>query len=335
MIRPLDRVPSIKVKLGLVVVLSLSLTLVAFAVSIKSGLQLRYTLPMGLVLSLLIVQVLARGMTSPLREMAAAATAMAAGDYGRRVTATSRDEVGALAVAFNRMADELAAVDAQRRRLVADVSHELRTPLTALQALLENLADGVATPDPATLETAVAQTQRLGRLVAQLLDLSRLEAGQLPLHRERIPLGPFLDGVLRETATSAGQRSVTLTADVDPPTLDADVDPERLHQVLANLLDNAIRHSPPGGRVTVTVKPHARGIRLTVDDDGPGIPAADRERVFERFARTDQARAAADGGSGLGLSITRWLAELHGGSVHVADTPRGCRVAVDLPGSTP
>ncbi|MDX6199131.1 MAG: hypothetical protein QOJ79_2282 [Actinomycetota bacterium] len=332
MIRPLDRVGSIKMKLGLAVVLSLSVTLVAVVIGIKSGLRPRYTLPLGLLLSLAIVQVLARGMVSPLREMAAAATAMSGGDYGRRVTATSRDEVGALAVAFNRMADDLAAVDAQRRQLVADVSHELRTPLTALQALLENLADGVATPDPETLESAVAQTRRLGRLVAQLLDLSRLEAGQLPLHREHVALAGFVDGVLREARVQAPD-AITMVASV-PAELAVDADPERLHQVLANLLDNAIRHSPAGGRVVVSAQSAGSGVRLTVSDEGPGIAAAERERVFERFTRTDTARAAADGGSGLGLSITRWLVDLHGGSVHVADTPTGCALVVDLPRST-
>jgi signal transduction histidine kinase len=329
--RPLDRVRSIKMKLGLAVVLSLSVTLVAVVIGIKSGLRPRYTLPLGLLLSLAIVQVLARGMVSPLREMAAAATAMSAGDYGRRVTATSRDEVGELAVAFNRMADDLAAVDAQRRQLVADVSHELRTPLTALQALLENLADGVSKPDPETLESAVAQTRRLGRLVGQLLDLSRLEAGQLPLHREQLGLSGFVDGVLRESRAHTPDE-VRLTAQV-PADLRLEADPERLHQVLTNLLDNAVRHSPPGGEVVVSAEPTPSGVRLSVTDNGPGIPTTERERVFERFTRTDTARAAADGGSGLGLSITRWLVELHGGSVRVADTAAGCTLVVDLPRS--
>jgi signal transduction histidine kinase len=335
-IRPLDWVRSIKMKLGLAVVLSLSVTLVAVVIGIKSGLAPRYTVPLGLLLSLAIVQVLARGMVSPLREMAAAATAMSAGDYGRRVTATSRDEVGELAVAFNRMADDLAAVDEQRRRLVADVSHELRTPLTALQALLENLADGVVSPDRATLQTAVAQTQRLGRLVAQLLDLSRLEAGALPLHREAVRLQPFLALLVAEAvgAADAAGRDVRLEAVVEPADLGADADPERLHQVLANLLDNATRHSPAGGTVRLSARRTGSDITLAVSDEGPGIDPAERERVFERFARTDTARAGVDGGSGLGLSITRWLVELHGGTVAVADVSPGCTVVVTLPGRT-
>jgi signal transduction histidine kinase len=223
-------------------------------------------------------------------------------------------------------------VDAQRRQLVADVSHELRTPLTALQALLENLADGVVTPDAETLESAVAQTRRLGRLVSQLLDLSRLEAGQLPLHVEHVALSDFVDVVLREARAHAAD-GVTLAAKV-PSSLGVDADPERLHQVLTNLLDNAIRYSPPGGRVVVGAEPSASGVRLSVTDDGPGIAPAERERVFERFSRTDAARAAADGGSGLGLSITRWLVELHGGTVRVADATPGCTLVVDLPRSS-
>jgi signal transduction histidine kinase len=258
---------------------------------------------------------------------------MSRGDYRQRVTATSRDEVGELATAFNRMADDLAAVDARRRRLVADVSHELRTPLTALQALLENVADGVAPADPATLGTAIEQTRRLGRLVAQLLDLSRLEAGELPLHRESVALRAFLDGVVAEASRSASAlgRTVRLSLAVDPPDLHVDADPERLHQVVANLLDNATRHAPPRGEVRVVATRDRSGIRLSVSDDGPGIPRAEQERVFERFARADAARAASDGGSGLGLSITRELVELHGGTVHVADTPTGCTVVTTLP----
>ena len=143
----------------------------------------------GALLGLAMAQFLARGMTSPLREMAAAASAMARGDYGRRVRATSHDEVGELARAFNAMAAELADVDRMRRDLVANVSHELRTPIGALQALLENLVDGVEPVDPAALRTALGQTERLGRLVSQLLDLSRLESGALALRPGAVP-GP-------------------------------------------------------------------------------------------------------------------------------------------------
>ena len=326
--RLLDPVPSIKVKLGLVVVGSVTVTVAALALGIQAGLRGRVTVPLSLLVSLATVQLLARGTTSPLREMAAAARRMARGDHDVRVTATSRDEVGELARAFNSMAADLARVDEQRRRLVADVSHELRTPLTALQALLENLADGVTRPDPESLETALAQTRRLSRLVASLLDLSRLEAGEVPLHREPVDVAPFVDEVVRASGSPE-----QVVAEVEPG-LVVDADPERLHQVLANLVDNALRHAPAGTAVRVLGASSPTGVRLEVRDEGPGIPVADRERVFERFARTDLARTARDGGSGLGLSIVRWVVGLHGGAVRVADPEppsTGCRVVVELP----
>src|SRR5690606_10532768 len=139
------------------------------------------TLPLAIVVSVVAVQVLARGMTSPLREMTAAARAMAGGDYSKRVRATSRDEVGQLAVAFNRMAEDLEQADTLRREMVANVSHELRTPVAGLRAQLENMVDGVAPADGPALEQALAQVERLGRLVTYLLDLSRIEAGAVAL----------------------------------------------------------------------------------------------------------------------------------------------------------
>ena len=329
--RPLDRVRSIKVKFGAVIIAAVTMTLVLNEVGLALNVQPLSRWLLAAALSLAMVQLLARGMTSPLREMAAAARAMARGDYSRRVAVSSRDEVGELARAFTSMATELAAVDAERRRLVADVSHELRTPLAALQAVLENLADGVAPPETTTFETALAQTRRLSRLVAQLLDLSRLESGVVPVERRRVELAPLLEQAVREAEVVG--RDVRLQARVEPPDLAAHVDPERLHQVLANLLDNATRHSPPGGLVQVTACRAEGGVRLAVQDAGPGIAPADRERVFDRFTRADGSRTGAAGGSGLGLAIARWVVELHGGTIRAeqAEPPPGCRVVVDLP----
>jgi signal transduction histidine kinase len=168
-VRPLDRLGSIKVKLGVVIVATVVGTVAVLVLGRRAGLDLEWRVLLAAALGLAMVQFLARGMTSPLREMAAAASAMARGDYDRRVRASSRDEVGELARAFNAMAADLADVERMRRDLVANVSHELRTPIASLQALLENIADGVEPPDPAALQTALAQTERLGRLVEQLL----------------------------------------------------------------------------------------------------------------------------------------------------------------------
>ena len=331
MVRPLDRLGSIKAKLGVVIVATVVGTVAVLVLGRRAGLDLEWRVLLAAALGLGMVQFLARGMTSPLRDMAAAASAMARGDYDRRVTATSRDEVGELARAFNAMASDLADVERMRRDLVANVSHELRTPIGALQALLENLADGVEDPDPAALRTALAQTERLGRLVEQLLDLSRLESGKLPLEPVAFGVRELLEQAAREC--ELGDRPVRLKVCVQPGDLRATGDPERIHQVVANLLDNAVRHSPPDGRVWLTAHTHAGSTRIEVCDEGPGIAPAEAERVFERFYRADAARNG--GGSGLGLAIARWIVDAHGGAIRAEgradDDVSGCRKVVELP----
>jgi signal transduction histidine kinase len=301
------------------------------AIGHRLGLSFFVRSALAAILGLALVQLLARGMTSPLREMASAASAMARGDYDRRVHDTSRDEVGELARAFNAMAAELKDVDRMRRDLVANVSHELRTPLGALQALLENLADGVEPPDPAALRTALAQTERLGRLVTQLLDLSKFESGGLELKPVSFGLRTLLEQAARECVL--GDRPVRLKVCVEPGDLETTGDPERLHQVVANLLDNAVRHSPPEGRVWLSAHAATSGhTTIVVSDEGPGIPQHEAERVFERFHRTDAARATRDGGTGLGLAIARWIVDAHGGAIRAEPRePRGCRMVVELP----
>jgi signal transduction histidine kinase len=332
--RPLDRLSSIKVKLGVVIVATVVGTVLVLALGQDVGLELWMRIALAAALGLAMVQFLARGMTSPLREMAAASSAMAKGDYGRRVRASSRDEVGELARAFNKMAAELAGVERMRRDLVANVSHELRTPIGALQVLLENLVDGVEPPDQATLRTALAQTERLGRLVSQLLDLSRLESGGLPLDRTRFALRPMLEQVTRECelGEAFGERHVWLKVCVQPGDLQADGDAERVHQVIANLLDNAVRHSPRDGRVWLSAHAGSGVTTIEVADEGPGIEPHELERVFERFYRPDGARSLNDGGAGLGLAIARWIVDAHGGSIRAeAREPGGCKMVVELP----
>ncbi|MEU0481087.1 DUF4153 domain-containing protein [Streptosporangium sp. NPDC006013] len=325
--RPLDFLGRIKVKLGMVILLAVVAAFVVNEVGLNAGYSRNVRVAVAAVFALIMVQLLARGMTKPLREMAAAAQTIAKGRYGLRVTATSRDEVGELARAFNAMAADLGEVDRQRRDLVANVSHELRTPITALRAVLENVVDGVSEPDPVTLGTALAQTERLGRLVAQLLDLSRLESGARLIEREDVELRPLCEQALREAALA--REGVAARCEV-PEGLSVRADPDLLAQVLANLLDNAVRHSPDGGTVVLAAAARGEGVRLRVSDQGPGIAAEDRARAFERFSRLDAGRAADDGGAGLGLAITKEIVELHGGSIHVEDDP-GCHIVTDLP----
>ncbi len=283
------------------------------------------------VISLLIARWLARGMTQPLRDMAAAARAMETGDYTARVVTTSRDEVGQLAAAFNRMSAELAVLEKSRRDLVANVSHELKTPITAIRAHLENLADGVEQPDPKTLQVMLAQTERLGRLVDQLLDLSRLESGEVPMYMEVTSLEPIVARVLSEISVGRAVTDVTLRNDVSVD-LAATADAERIHQVLYNLVDNAVRFTPPGGSVRVTGTRRDDRVALEVRDSGVGIAPEHLPRLFERFYRADASRSREGGGTGIGLAIARSIVESHGGRITATSEPgHGSAFTFDLP----
>ena len=329
--RPLDFLGSIKLKLGVVIVAAVGVSVAAVWIGNRVGLSFLVGGLVAAALALALVQFLAHGMTFPLREMVAAVQAMARGDYSRRVTATSRDEVGELARAFNSMAAELEEVDRVRRDLVANASHELRTPIGALRARLENFVDGVEEPSQDALEDALRQVERLGGLVEQLLDLSKLESGAVPLERTPVPAQELLADVAGEwrgRATARGVRLDVSTAD----DLVLDVDIRRMHQVLANLLANAIRHSPPETAVELRAFAENGHATIEVSDVGPGIAADEAERVFERFYRSDHARSADDGGAGLGLAIARWIVELHGGTIRAEQAgARGCRMVVELP----
>lgn len=343
-LRPIDPYRSVKAALSALVIVSVVITTLLALFAVHSATELRVITILSIIVSLLITQFVAQSLTAPLDEMTHAARAMAHGDYSRRVRRGRRDEFGELAETFNRMAADLEAVDRHRKELVANVSHELRTPIAGLRAVLENVVDGVSEADPETMRTALEQTQRLGRLVEHLLDLSRLDNGVVPLHTRRFEVWPYLAGVLKEANMSKGEghsrTDVHLHLDVSPPELTAHADAERLHQVVANLIDNAVKHSPPHGRVTV----RAHGgegpgsLEVEVLDEGPGIPESERHRVFERFSRATAAgpapQAGADGGTGLGLAIARWAVDLHGGWIRVAESPRGCRIRVTLPGQS-
>jgi signal transduction histidine kinase len=324
--RPLDPLRSIKLKLGIALLGAGAAGMSVFWYAL--GYVPRRTSLAAIIVALLTSQIIAHGMTSPLREMISAVRAMSRGDYSRRVRVTSQDEVGELGRAFNRMAGDLAAEDQRRRELIANVSHELRTPISALQAVLENVVDGVAEPDPRTLRTALAQTERLGKLVAELLDLSRLDDGAVALAAESFGVREFLTGAIEQAAVGT---EVTVQLDVEPPDLRALADPDRLHQVVANLLDNALRHGPRHGEIQVLARPgvDGTGLLLEVADQGPGIPADQRIRVFERF--TSGGTRDGDGGTGLGLAIARWAVGLHGGSIAVVGDGPGCRIRVQLP----
>jgi len=286
-------------------------------------------------IALFLARILARGMTQPLRDMAQAARQMSRGDYRASVAVRTRDEVGQLAQAFNRMAGEMGSLERLRRDLVANVSHELKTPISALRAHLENLLDGVEDPNPALISVMLQQSERLSRLVDQLLDLSRLEAGDVPLEIEPVSLGLLVERVVKEVEVARPDRARELAvrnevpADLPP----VDADRERIHQVLFNLLENAVRFTPSGGVITVRAIRENGGCAISVEDTGPGIPREHIPLVFERFYRVDPSRSRDDGGTGLGLAIARSVVEAHGGRIWAESEQQGARFTFVLPAS--
>lgn len=331
---PLERVTSLKLRLMIIIGVAVGVTVTVPWALVKVGVWPAISGVAGGALALCAVFWLSRGLTRPVRDMASAAHRITHGDFSARVGAEGRrDEIGALARAFNRMAAELGQTDRLRRDLVANVSHELRTPITALQVHLENLVDGVEQPDPETLRIMLDQTMRLGRLVEQLLDLSRLEAGVAPLDVRSFDVDSMLQGAVRESRLGRSDRTIAVA--VEPAGLKAIGDAERLHQVVANLVENALRYSPSTSTIEVHAARQGDDVVLEVLDEGPGIPPGEEERVFERFYRADAARSSAQGGAGLGLAIARWVVDLHGGTIRAeARQPHGCRMVVAIPAAT-
>ena len=280
--------------------------------------------------ALLAGYLLAARTAAPLRRMAATAAAVDAGDLTPRIGAEAGAavEVRTLAEAFDHMLDRLDDAFSRQRQFVSDASHELRTPLTAIRGQLEVLArsERPAAEEVRRVEGVVlTEMARIERLVDDLLTLARLDEAA-PLLRREIPLSLFLLGLAE--AESLGEVKVG-----ELPAGALRADPDRLTQVIRNLLANARRHAGPTGRVALSAEAHGSRLTIRVDDDGPGIDPAERERVFARFHRSEPGRDRGSGGSGLGLAIARSIVELHGGRIWVEDSPLGgARVAFELDG---
>ncbi len=260
----------------------------------------------------------------PIRSLEDAAAGVAAGDLGRRSGLAARpDELGDLGRSFDAMATALERGAAERRRFVQDAVHELRTPLTVIEATTSAVIDGVYDHDDAHLRTVRDQARLLARIVDDLRTISLAEEGRLELRRERVDLGEVVGEVVRgfEARAAAAGQVLGVEAAAKGPTVSAD--PDRVRQVLAALLDNALRHAPPGGRVVAAVVDRGNGTRVEVRDSGAGIPDEDLDRVFDRLYQGDPARDRRTGSAGLGLSIVRALVEAHGGRVGAGRAPEG------------
>jgi signal transduction histidine kinase len=257
-----------------------------------------------------------RRLATPIGEVMEAADRVAGGDYSTRVQVRGPGEVGRLASSFNQMTERLQANETQRRALLADVAHELRTPLSVIRGNVEGMLDGVYPPDEAHLGPVLEETAVMARLLDDLQTLSTAEAGVLRLHRERVDPAALAEDAAAAFRSRADRTGVALECKAAGPVPEVDVDPVRIGEVLANLLTNAIRHTPPGGTVRVVVEAIAGGVAFTVSDTGPGIDARDLPHVFGRFVKS-----ADSGGAGLGLAIARSLVEAHGGRITAASAP--------------
>ena len=294
-------------------------------------------------------------LTAPIRGLTSAARSIATGDLTRRVPERSQDELGELAQAFNTMADSLAQAEEQRRHMVADIAHELRTPLSIIQGSLEGMLDRVLPLDFEQVASVHEETLLLGRLVADLRLLSLAEARQLDLERAETDLSGLIGKVVERMRPVAQEKGIILEASLPPSLPSVSIDTGRINQVLDNLVGNAMRYSPVGGRVSIQTSlvsgrigagQYAKSeqqLLTTVTDTGTGITPEDLPHVFDRFYRADKSRTRSSGGSGLGLAIAKHLVELHGGQVW-AESPvqqeagqpdYGSRFSFTLPATGP
>jgi signal transduction histidine kinase len=257
----------------------------------------------------------------PIERLTVAAQRMEKGDLAVRVPVESADEIGHLAHAFNAMASSLAQQEQLRRNMVGDVAHELRTPLTNLRGYLEAARDGLLTPDAALVANLHEETMLLSRLVADLQELAQAEAGQLTLVRQPTALPAVIAQAAAMLQPQAEAKGVTLGSELPADLPLVDVDPGRIGQVLRNLLNNAVAHTPAGGHIAVYAAVVGLQIAVAVCDTGAGISPDDLPHVFDRFYRADRARARQTGGAGLGLAIARHLVTAHGGAISVESAP--------------
>ncbi|MCX6484961.1 MAG: ATP-binding protein [Mycobacterium sp.] len=266
---------------------------------------------------------LSRRLHRSVTELSAAASAVAEGRYDIRVAPPRLgDEFDELTMAFNGMAHRLQAVESTRRQVFGDLAHEIRTPVSVLEAYLEAVEDGVKTLDPQTIALLREQTARLVRFAADAAALAQAEEAHFAIAAGWVDVQELIGAVSAAVADRYAAKHVTLTTGMNMP-VRLWADRQRLTQVLSNLLDNALRHTPGGGHVTLTAARNGTDAIFTITDDGEGITAEHVPHIFERFYRADSARDRGRGGSGIGLAIVKALTEAHGGHISVASRGPG------------
>jgi len=296
-----------------------------------------------LLISIILALLIARSVAKPLQRMTAATEEIARGNYDQTLDITSPDEIGRLAASFNTMSREVKASRQAQRDFVANVSHELKTPLTSIQGFSQAILDGTADDEVSryrAMEIISSETNRMSRLVDELLDLARIESGQIKMLREPVDIVKVLKGCVEKFDLQAQEGNVTLVFDAPAlPLVTGDKD--RLAQVFTNLLVNALKHTPPDGKVTIRAQEARQTqketdttstVEITVIDTGAGIPPEDLTLIFERFYQVDKSRAGKDRGAGLGLTIAKQIVVAHDGTINVESVKDlGTKFTVSLP----
>lgn len=285
----------------------------------------------ALALAVALGLLLTRTVLRPLSQMTDLSGRIAAGDYTARVEVASGDEVGRLAAAFNRMADSLQRIEQLRKSMVIDVAHELRTPLTNVRGYIEALRDGVVAPSKTTFESLHEEILRLGNLVEDLLQLARAEAAKGILKPQAANLGALLATALELFQTQFAAKAIAVEMKLPAAANEVVADPEKLGQIFRNLLDNACRYTPRGGRVEVTAERLPDRVKMIFANTGDGISQADLPFIFERFYRGEKSRSRDHGGAGIGLAIVKELIEAHGGETGAESSSTETRVWFTLP----
>ena len=276
--------------------------------------------------------IFARRLTSPVQHMTRAAKEIAAGRLDQRIPVETRDEIGELADSFNQMAASLEKNQQLNRQLFAGIAHELKTPLTIIQGNLEAMLDGVQEPTPEKIAALHTETVLLNRLVNDLRDLTLAEAGQLKLAVKIIKLKSLVEKVTEMLQPILSERQIKLSVKIPTSLKAVQADPDRVTQILYNLLTNAVRHTPDKGKLTLSAIADNSVARVSVSDEGEGIPPEDLPHIFDHFYRVDDSRARATGGTGMGLAIAKLLVEAHGGTITATSEPgRGSTFSFTLP----
>lgn len=276
------------------------------------------------IVALLLGIILTRTLTHPLRELTTATQAVAEGDLDQVVPVRSRDELGVLAESFNQMNANLARYRELRRQMTADIAHELRTPLSVILGHTEAIRDGVMPPSQESLEIIHDETMRLSSMVEDLRTLSLAEAGELPFEPRPYSIIRLLDDVAAAYAPMAQVKSIDIKVSTSDSLEEVSLDPDRMTQVLTNLIENALRYSPEGGRITLYAENVSEGeLEIRVQDTGPGVATEKLDLLFDRFYKDDQSRHREESNSGLGLAIARSIVEGHGGSIRAKNVPGG------------